>query len=139
MSDGERIVFTHDWQCLLSVLDVQCGPGSESGCGCDLYSRHLLGPVQVRWHCCTMLYGVLGHAIRTRYTSILWKYIQRNLVVNGGIIDAVVLVNNSRDQSVADRILSDNLVTEMINSYGKVRLYLSAGGSTSTSILFVCV
>ncbi|MDR3740271.1 MAG: hypothetical protein P4L40_14750, partial [Terracidiphilus sp.] len=35
---------------------------------------------------------------RYRYVSILWDYIERNLVANGGIVDKVVLVMSSSHQ-----------------------------------------
>ena len=35
-----------------------------------------------------------------RYVKLLWRYLQRNLRVNGGIVDDVILITHQRDDEV---------------------------------------
>jgi hypothetical protein len=48
---------------------------------------------------------------RERYVTILWRYLERNLRANGGVVDEVVLITHNRDDATgaegAKAILAD--------------------------------
>ena len=55
---------------------------------------------------------------RERYVSILWRYLERNLRVNAGIVDEVLLITHNRDGeegAAGARAILDGAVTKCVD------------------------
>jgi hypothetical protein len=54
---------------------------------------------------------------RERYVKILWKYLERNLAINGGIVDKIVLAVHSRQQDEEGTLAAARRVKMMQDKY----------------------
>ena len=55
---------------------------------------------------------------RERYVSILWRYLERNLLVNAGIVDELLLITHNRDGeegAAGARAILDGAVTKCVD------------------------